>query len=195
MSETLGKGAGNGVRTATMTTKSDLIASAMEQYQSPLIRYATSILGDMERAREVVQDTFLKLCTQAPERVQHHLAPWLFTVCRNRAFDVRKKDNRMQPLSDTDLRTRSAPGPRPLAALEREEKLKQVFDLVNALPEKEREVLTLKFQCDLSYKEISRITGLSVSNVGFLIHTGVKRVRRNLNAPPAPAPSLVRRLS
>ena len=195
MSETQRKGAGRGVMTAAMTTKSDLIASAMERYESPLIRYATSILGDMERAREVVQDTFLKLCTQAPERVEQHLAQWLFTVCRNRAFDVRKKDHRMQPLSEADLETRPARGPRPLALLEREEALERVFELVDSLPEKEREVLTLKFQCDLSYREISRVTGLSVSNVGFLIHTGVKCVRQNLNVQDTPAPSLVRRLS
>ena len=182
------------VMTAPMTTKSDLITSALERYESPLIRYATSILGDIERAREVVQDTFLKLCIQTPERVQQHLAQWLFTVCRNRAFDVRKKEHRLQPLSEADLQTRPAPGPRPLAALERDEARRRVFDLVDGLPEKEREVLTLKFQCDLSYKEISRVTGLSVSNVGFLIHTGIKRVRRNLTAQTAPAPSPVRRL-
>ncbi|MEN8713450.1 MAG: sigma factor-like helix-turn-helix DNA-binding protein [Verrucomicrobiales bacterium] len=37
--------------------------------------------------------------------------------------------------------------------------------------------MRLKFQGDLSYKEISEVTGLSVSNVGFLIHTGIKRLR------------------
>ena len=45
------------------------------------------------------------------------------------------------------------------------------------LPENQQEVIRLKFQQGLSYKEISSVTGLSVTNVGFLIHTGLKRLR------------------
>lgn len=177
------------------TVEADFVTLAIEQYQSPLIRYAASILGDVERAREVVQDTFLKLCKEKPSKIRDHLAAWLFTVCRNRAFDVRKQDRRTDALTDIDLETRPAPGPRPLAVLEREEELREVFRLVHALPDKEREVVLLKFQCDLSYKEISAITGHSVSNVGFLIHTGLKRVRTTIHTSrPQEAPALVRRL-
>jgi DNA-directed RNA polymerase specialized sigma24 family protein len=62
------------------------------------------------------------------------------------------------------------------------------------LPDNQREVLYLKFQCDLSYKEISNITQLSVTNVGFLIHTGVKSVREKIKKEASPIPSLVRRV-
>lgn len=177
------------------TIEADFVTLAIEQYQSPLIRYAASILGDVERAREVVQDTFLRLCKEKPSGIRDHLAAWLFTVCRNRAFDVRKRDRRTDSLTDVDLETRPASGPRPLAALEREEDLREVFRLVDALPEKEREVVLLKFQCDLSYREISTITGHSVSNVGFLIHTGLKRVRSKVRTSrPEETPALARRL-
>jgi len=51
------------------------------------------ITGDIEQAREVVQDTFLKLCRQKPAQIRNYLAQWLYTVCRNRALDVlRKRD-------------------------------------------------------------------------------------------------------
>ena len=49
---------------------------------------------------------------------------------------------------------------------------------IAALPENQQEVIRLKFQNGFSYKEIARITGLSVGNVGFLIHTAVARLRR-----------------
>jgi RNA polymerase sigma-70 factor (ECF subfamily) len=180
----------------TQETTADLVTLAMERHESALIRYAASILGDAERAREVVQDTFLKLCSATPEKIRGHLAQWLFTVCRNRAFDVRQKDGRMSPLTEIDLETRPQPGPRPLAALEQQEQLERVMDLVSRLPEKEREVLTLKFQCDLSYREISEVTDLSVSHVGVLIHKGVRRIREQVQSQTSsPAPSLVRRLS
>ena len=123
------------------------------------------------------------------------MAQWLFTVCRNRAFDVRQKEQRTRPLTLVDLETRPAPGPRPLAKLEQDEAIQQVLELVDKLPDKEREVITLKFQCELSYKEISTVTHLSVSNVGFLIHNGMNRVRSQIQAAaPSPVPALVRRL-
>lgn len=49
--------------------------------------------------------------------------------------------------------------------------------LMGNLPEREQEVLRLKFQNGLSYKEISEITELSVSNVGFILHKTLKELR------------------
>ena len=97
-------------------TDADLVTLALERYETPLVRYAISILGDIERAREVVQDTFLKLCREKNGRARNHLVQWLFTVCRNRAFDVRRKDSRMRSLRAADFATGPASGPRPLGA-------------------------------------------------------------------------------
>ena len=64
--------------------------------------------------------------------------------------------------------------------LEHKEAMGQVLRVVETLPKNQREVIYLKFQCDLSYKEISDITRLSVSNVGFLIHTAIKALRKEM---------------
>jgi len=58
------------------------IRSALERFEAPLTRYAFGITGDLERARDVVQDTFLRLCSESPERLDGRVAPWLFKVCR-----------------------------------------------------------------------------------------------------------------
>jgi len=164
-------------------TKSTWIVAALDRYESHLVRYASWILGDLERAREVVQETFLRLCKEQPARIQDHLAQWLFTVCRNLAFDVRKKENRMSPLTDPD--TLPALGGGPGAPMEHEERMSDVLRIMETLPKNQREVLRLKFQCDLSYKEISEITKLTVTNVGFLIHTAIKTLRKELLADSA----------
>jgi RNA polymerase sigma-70 factor (ECF subfamily) len=52
--------------------------------------------------------------------------------------------------------------------------------MLETLPPNQREVIRLKFQNGFSYREISRISGHSVSNVGFLIHTGMKTLRQRL---------------
>ncbi len=167
-------------------SKRQWIEAALRQHESNLIRYTTWVIGDTERAREIVQEAFLRLCKEQPERLDDHLAQWLFTVCRNLAFDVRKKENRMTPLNDLA----AAAHPNTASILEQKEAMSQVLRAVETLPKNQREVIYLKFQCDLSYKEISDVTRLSVSNVGFLIHTAIKSLRTQL----VPAPETVRRI-
>ena len=48
----------------------------------------------------------------------------------------------------------------------------------------QREVIRLKFQNDLSYKEIAEVTGLSATNVGFLLHVALKKLRELLHEAP-----------
>jgi len=154
------------------------VRSAVEQYQAQLLRYATRLLRDPDRARDAVQDTFVRLLAQAPSAVDGHLAEWLFTVCRNRVFDVHRKESRMKQLSEGAAERVVAAEPRPGAGLEAEETHAAVLRLIDRLPPNQQEVIRLKFQNGFSYKEISRITQLSVTNVGFLIHTAVKALRR-----------------
>ena len=71
---------------------------------------------------------------------------------------------------------------RPGKALEQAETHAAVLRLIDRLPPNQQEVVRLKFQNGFSYKEISRITELSVSNVGFLIHTAVSRLRTEFAA-------------
>lgn len=155
------------------------VRSAVEQFQAPLLRYATRLVGDPDRARDVVQDTYVRLLAQSPlAGIEGHLAEWLFTVCRNRAYDVNRKEGRMKRFEEGAAERVVAVEPRPGAGLEAEETQTAILRLVDRLPPNQQEVIRLKFQNGFSYKEISRITELSVSNVGFLIHTAIQRLRR-----------------
>ncbi len=53
----------------------------------------------------------------------------------------------------------------------------RLLGLLELLTENQQEVIRLKFQNDLSYREIAEITGMTVSNVGVLLHTGLKKLR------------------
>ncbi len=163
----------------------DFAESALIRYERPLMQYAQHLTGDRERAREVVQDTFLKLCSQKPARIRGYLAQWLYTVCRNRALDVRRKERRMASINDARLETRADDYAHQAAETERKEQLEQVLKILDTLPPTQQEVLRLKFQSDLSYGEISRITHLSTGNVGFLIHTGLKTIRERVQGRTA----------
>lgn len=157
---------------------------AVARYQAPLVRYATRLLGDPERARDAVQDTFVRLMAQARSEVDGHLAEWLFTVCRHRAFDVARKEGRMKRFEDGEAERVATVEPPPGAALEHEETNAAILGLIGRLPHNQQEVIRLKFQNGFSYKEISRITSLSTGNVGFLIHTAIQTLRREWAAAP-----------
>lgn len=153
------------------------VRSAFERFEGPLMVYATRLLGDPDQARDVVQDAFVKLCNQDRDRIEPHLAEWLFTVCRNRAMDILRKEKRMAQLRDAPPDGTPAAEPPPGEALERRETIHQVFQWLEGLPPNQREVIRLRFQNGFSYKEISRISGQSVANVGYLLHAGMKSLR------------------
>ncbi|MEO8614584.1 MAG: sigma-70 family RNA polymerase sigma factor [Luteolibacter sp.] len=153
------------------------VEQALRDYESQLIAYATSILRDIDRARDVVQDTFIRLCQQDMAKVRANLKSWLFTVCRNRALDVLRKEQRSTPLDDIRWQKVAGPGLQPDESAEHEERLSQLMAFLDRLSANQREVILLKFQQGLSYQEIREITGLTTGNIGFLIHTGLKRLR------------------
>ena len=145
---------------------------------APLTRYAARLLGDADRARDVVQDTFVKLMAQPPEAVNGHTVEWLFTVCRNGALNICRKEKRMTYLDQELLETRESEQPAPYEKLEAKEASGFLLRILGTLPPRQQEVLQLKFQNDLSYQQISEITELSVSNVGVLIHNALKTLRQ-----------------
>ena len=158
------------------------VQATVQQHQAALTRYAARLLGDPDRARDVVQDTFVKLLAQARTQIDGHVVGLLFTVCRHRALDVARKEGRMKRFEEGESERVTTAEPRPGSALETEETSAELLRLIGHLPPNQQEVIRLKFQNGFSYKEISRITALSVGNVGFLIHTAVTRLRRDFAA-------------
>ena len=170
----------------TPAERLEWIRSAMDQYQGRLIRFASRITGDVEAARDVVQDAFLRLCGQDRAALRDHLPAWLFRVCRNRALDVRKKEGPLMPLDEEALARSRGHGPDPHSTVETGESTRRLLAMLGELPASQQEVLRLRFQEEMSYKEISAVTNHSVSNVGVLIHTGLKQLRQRL-APTSSA--------
>jgi len=164
------------------------IRSVVERYEGPLVRFARRMTGDLERARDVVQETFLRLCAEDRDRVEAFLSQWLYTVCRNRALDVRRKESRMSSVSSEQLAGCISPDAAPSNQVEVQESMSQILRALDSIPENQQEVIRLKFQNGFSYREISGVTGLSVSNVGFLIHVGLKTIRQRLRAESGLAP-------
>ena len=162
------------------STRLGWVSTALDQYEERLLRYAQRITGDAERARDVVQETFLKLCKEDPAALNGRLAQWLYTVCRNQALDVRRKEVRVCIQAEPPEQVSRARNDDPSLSVEDHDTLETIQVELARLSPNQQECIRLKFQHGLSYREIGAVTGLSVSNVGFLIHTGLKKVRERL---------------
>jgi RNA polymerase sigma-70 factor (ECF subfamily) len=166
---------------ASPTDRGEWVRGAVARFERPLIRYAAHLLGgDVDRARDMAQETFLRLCDEDPAHVAPHLAEWLYTVCRNLAIDARRKDRRTRLLGDAAADAYAAPEPPPWAAPEQADVHAAVARALRRLSVNQQEVLRLKFEHGLSYKQIAEVTRLTVTNVGFLIHAGLKKLRRQM---------------
>lgn len=162
------------------------ITAALVEHESRLIRYVIGLVGDINIAREIVQDVFLRLCASQREQVEPHLASWLFRVSRNAAIDHLRKEKRMQTMdlngidqlvgSDRD----SQVGPLDSDSMVRSEANASVMCQLQRLSPNHQEVIRLRFENQLSYKQIAEITGRTTSSVGFMIHTAIKKLRKAL---------------
>jgi RNA polymerase sigma factor (sigma-70 family) len=173
-----------------MTTAAAWIEACVARWERPLTQYAWRILGDDDDARDAVQDAFLRLCRQSRADVEDRLAEWLFTVVRNCAIDRLRKERPMQQLAEPGHAEPSAPPAAPSARLEQREANDGLLAALARLPRNQQECIRLKFQQGLSYQEISRVTALSVTNVGYLIHIGIRTLRERLVPDEAGAPIL-----
>lgn len=159
---------------------SEAIEALVEEHEGPLCRYAFRMLGDVEAARDVVQETFLRLVKHPPFTDPEHAKAWLFRVCRTRALDHVRKEKRMSALSDATLESQAANSPAPGAALERRETQHHLLSALTALPNEQQEVIRLKFQDGLTYKQIAEVVNAPSGTVGYLIHVGLKTLREKM---------------
>jgi RNA polymerase sigma-70 factor (ECF subfamily) len=166
---------------ATQTTpgqRRQWVASALEKYEVPLVRFARRLLGDEDAARDVVQHAFLRLCDQSPDDLADRVGPWLFTVCRNRAVDWMRSHRRVAPLEDLAPKGCISREVDPAMAAEQHDLYCRLNQVVAQLPVTQREVIALWTE-GCTYREIAEILETSQGNVRVLMHRALKSVRQH----------------
>ena len=152
--------------------------------ESPLLGYASRLLHDREMAQDTVQEAFLRLHAQFDQVREPR--PWLYRTVHNLALNHLRRIIRLQPLNsgkDADAPAISEPadpGPLPDEEMARQEGVDLVRSRLGSLDVRSRELLRLKFNDELSYKEISARTGLTIGHVGYLLHHALKNLASKL---------------
>jgi RNA polymerase sigma factor (sigma-70 family) len=163
------------------------LGAFVTRYQASLLRFVGRLLGDPDAAQDVVQDTFLEVARH-PRRLLEveSCHNWLLRVARNLGVSRIRNDARVRKHAQA-LKERLAGGAAGVAAdtasraLETEELAIRVRNEIERLRPRHRELLLLKVQEEKSYREIAEITGLTVTNVGYILHCAMKELTARLN--------------
>jgi RNA polymerase sigma factor (sigma-70 family) len=153
------------------TQRTEWLDAQVRAYEQRLVRYCCRF-APAEVAREIVQESFVRLWGQG-EVVYGREREWLFHVCRNLSIDHLRREKRVRLIEENGVTL-------PVAeeTLSFQEDVSNLQHTIARLKPAEREVVRLKFQENMSYKEIAAITGHSVSYVGVLVHQAVEKLRQ-----------------
>ncbi|MGO8931053.1 MAG: RNA polymerase sigma factor [Limisphaerales bacterium] len=152
--------------------------------ESPLLSYALRLAGDAGVAEDIVQEAFMRLHAQFDEVREPRR--WLYRTVHNLALNHRRQagkivslnlpgDKGAPPPIDT-----ADPQPLPDEQIARWEGIGLVRLSLESLDNRSRELIRLKFNENLSYKEISARTGLKTGHVGYLLHHALKTMAEEL---------------
>ncbi len=159
------------------------VRALFDREESNLLRYAFALTGRRVVAEEIVQDVFL----QAHAKWDEIEAPtaWVFRCVRNRALNHLRKSKREILQRDETMETTQITDDEdgPSALLARMESADRLRELLDTLCPQDLRLVKLKYFEGLKYREISEQTGLSISNVGFRLHTILKQLASGLEPP------------
>jgi RNA polymerase sigma-70 factor (ECF subfamily) len=167
----------------TSPDKEILLRECFETLEKPLMIYAFQIVHDREEAQDLVQDAFLRFFNHEDKILQPKA--WLYKTLRNLCISFLRKNKRLQRTSDEDQLDFLDSMNRQIESslikgLEKNEALDRVKHALSQMPKNSAEIIRLKFEQQKSYEEISNITGLSQSNVGYKLHHIIKDLAHEL---------------
>ena len=166
--------------------REDAFGALYDRYRLRLVRFARRILsGSTDEAEDVVQEAFLRAhaALRATDRAIV-LGPWLYTIVRNRALDVRRsrslfrERHHCQPVSLLPLGD-------PELSMDQRDRLRRVVDQIGHLPQRERRALVLRAFEGRTHAELAARLDTSVPATKALVSRARTRLRHAESAAAA----------
>jgi RNA polymerase sigma-70 factor, ECF subfamily len=154
----------------------EAFAVLVGRYRDRLARYATRLLGNVEDAEEVVQDTFVR-AYRAIGRCEDpaRFGSWLFSILINRCRTAGGRSTRRQRTVTSDEAAVLAASVEP--SVDRSAWREEIERALTRLDEDQREAFLLKHVEELSYEEISEMTGVGISALKMRVKRACDRMR------------------
>jgi RNA polymerase sigma-70 factor (ECF subfamily) len=165
---------------AVLAGDRDRFGELIRRYQRPVQALALAYTHDAHAAEDLAQDVFVKAYSALAQlREPAQFGPWLLQIARHHsARDYRRRAARpTQPLqNEGDLPARSES--------ERPSNAARVLSLIEELPEPYRETVRLKYQEDLTCREIAEREGVPVGTITCRLTRAVAFLRTALKENP-----------
>jgi len=149
------------------------------EYETPLLRYVTRVVNSPTLAQDVVQNVFIKLFRGWEDGMKPSsaLKGWLYRVAHNEAVDFIRRESRLKVLHEKhaeNVKNECPDGVHCPGTLE--DRKQTVMANLKRLNSVEQQIILLRMEEGLSYREISEVTGRSEGNVGNILHHAVKKL-------------------
>jgi RNA polymerase sigma-70 factor (ECF subfamily) len=152
------------------------LVTLMERYETALFAFLVGMLRDHHRAEDALQETFVRALERLDEVDPDHLRGWLFTVAYHQAMLLRRrqKTRAAAGLHDEGV---PDPAPSPLGEVERDDDVRRLRELLDRLPDGQREVIRQRVYEGKRFKDIAAALGCPLNTALARMHEGLKRLR------------------
>lgn len=149
----------------------------VEFYYPRCLRFARNMLGSEQDAEEAVQDTFVRVHDSFPRfREDARFDPWLFRILANRCRTLMARNRRHRSVIEYGDVPQTATAEHEIGADWAEE----VRVVLDTLPAEQREAFLLRHVEDLSYEDISAMTGAGLSALRMRVKRACDALRARL---------------
>ncbi len=155
----------------------DALRMIYEKYKDDLLTVAVSLLSDVHTAQDCLQDVFVGFAANSKKlNAQRNLKGYLLSCIVNRARDQWRKNTAppMQQLADSDYKSSQAG---PVKQLIDGQQRAIVFGALVKLPLEQREVVALRLQGDMTFRQIARLQGESINTAQSRYRYGIEKLR------------------
>lgn len=159
----------------------DALRQIYDRYKTDLLRVAIALTGDIGRSEDAVQDVFLKLAESHGQiSIHSSLKKYLIACLVNRVRSLHRRDRRREETGPPSSASRvSRDSPERWAVLN--EQMRLIGNAMAQLPPEQREVVTLRVDARLRFREIARIQNASVYTIQGRYRYGMEKLRSLLN--------------
>jgi RNA polymerase sigma-70 factor (ECF subfamily) len=154
----------------------------VQRWEADVRAFLIHMLGSLEEAEDLTQDTFVKVFRQAGRyRPEGLFKSWLFRIAGNLARSRLRRRKIIGWLSfDPATHDVADTGPAPDEGIDTAARARSVRQALAGLPERQRQALTLHRYQGLKYREIAGVMDTTVPGVESLIQRALAALRREL---------------
>lgn len=162
--------------------RQDAFEALVNRHQALVVALATRFLADRAAGRDVAQDVFLALWAERPRyKARGKFRSFLVSMTLHRCHMLARRRKTRHEYAHRQAAAEASQPPAaddlPLRTVVERERALELRKLLGRVPEKQRQVLILRFTLDLTFEEIATATDLPVGTVKSYVFRGLKRLR------------------